>query len=95
MTKFLLTYDLDKGHTEVKNYLMDLGYKNNVNTISSGVVGLPNTTLLIDKLNCQQVSSDFKNACSAYNSGCVYEKDKIKHSSFFIVEIVLANGLVG
>lgn len=95
MTDFLLTYDLDKGHTEVKNYLMNLGYKNRVNTVDGRVVELPNTTLLIDKLDCQQVASDFKNACSAYNRGCVYGKDKIKHSSFFIVEIVLANGLVG
>lgn len=82
----LITYDLDNGHEEVKNYLLAAGYSEEISK-NNKKMRLPNTTLWGDKLSSQAVSLDFKNACNAYNRSCRYEKDKIKNSSHFVVMI--------
>lgn len=90
---YILTYDLERGHTQVKKYLLEKGYREEIAT-DSGNMKLPNTTLIGDKPNSKVVSADFKEACNAYNATCLFKKDKIKNSSHFVIKIDYSDGWI-
>ena len=64
----LLSYDLDKSHTQVKNTLIDLGYLEKFkNTNDPKIYVLPNTTLWHQSKSSNQAIIDLKNACNSLN----------------------------
>ena len=64
----LLSYDVDKSHTQVKNALIDLEYLEKFkNTNDPKTYTLPNTTLWHQSKSSNQAINDLKNTCNNLN----------------------------
>jgi hypothetical protein len=64
----LISYDIDKSHTEVKTALKDLGYLERFkNTNDAKTYNLPNTTLWHQTKSSNQAMSDLKSTCDNLN----------------------------
>ncbi len=65
----LISYDIEKSHTEVKNALELLGYSDRFkNSGDSKVYHLPNKTLWHKKKSSDQAIVDLKNTCNILNA---------------------------
>ncbi|MCA0349867.1 MAG: hypothetical protein LCH35_11480 [Bacteroidetes bacterium] len=69
----LISYDIDKLHTQVKTALENLGYHETFkNSNDSKIYQLPNTTMWHAKKSSDQAMNDLKTVCS--NNGVKLEK---------------------
>jgi len=59
----LISYDINKQHTYVKDAMIILGYSTNWNYTSKPTYYLPNTTLWHSNKSSNQAMSDLKNIC--------------------------------
>jgi len=64
----LISYDIDKSHTQVKTALKDLGYLERFkNTNDTKTYNLPDTTLWHQKKSSNQAMIDLKSTCDILN----------------------------
>ncbi len=59
----LISYDINKYHTDVKDAMINLGYRTSWNYVSHPTHYLPNTTLWHSNKSSNQAMVDLKNIC--------------------------------
>lgn len=81
--KVLISYDIDKFHTQVKTALEKIGYADSwKNTNAPKIYYLPNTTLWHTQKTTDQAMLDLKGACSG--AGAKLEKAIAVNASEFV-----------
>jgi hypothetical protein len=60
----IISYDINSYHTDVKNAMINIGYRTVWNYTGEPIYHLPNTTLLHQSKSSDQAMSDLKNICA-------------------------------
>jgi hypothetical protein len=59
----IISYDINRYHTDVKNEMMNLGYRTVWSYTGEPIYHLPNTTLVHQSKSSDQAMADLKNIC--------------------------------
>lgn len=78
----LISYDINKYHTDVKDEMINLGYRTSWNYTSKPTYYLPNTTLWHSNKSSNQAIADLKNICTRL--GATLEKAVAVNATEFV-----------